>query len=120
MLFSFSLSMPTLPDLLERAKLDAGLSDKEIQFALGYRHQSDWSKTKHGVRHRPFPLKALVESEDPVLVRYREAIGALLTAQANRDLLLSLITEVRKLKELLGFRTQAKAELRERAERECA
>ena len=121
MLFSFSLSMPTLPDLCEEAKRRAKLTDKRIQIALGYDHQSDWSKAKFGVRGRPFPMKELVETADPDGVRFREELGSLLAAKdTDRDVLLALIGEVRKLTELLGFRTQAKAELRERAERECA
>lgn len=40
--------------VIDDARRDAGLLDKQVGRDLGYSHESDWSKAKHGVRPLDF------------------------------------------------------------------
>ena len=52
-MLSFVLPLQ-IPQLIEDAKRQARLKDKEIQIDLGFARASDWSMVKHGRPGRPF------------------------------------------------------------------
>lgn len=113
----------TLPIQLSRVFDNWGYtvrkSDKELQFALGFRTAPDLSKAKHG--SRPFDVRRIFNGVDAGTLTPAEAVAffeeciALVGGQrTDRDLVQAIVTrlavDVDEIKRWLGVHSPIKAE----------